>query len=312
MHKYNFIISAILLLSCLAPCVVIAADTGTQQSLSIGLISSKPQKRINQTTPLVDYMVSRLPEYSQGKIYVNESISHMAGMLKTGAVKMVVTTAYAGLLIEKKSQAEIAAIRWKQGVDNYHSVIFSRKDSAIKTIQDLNGHTIVFERDSSTSAFFIPSIFLLNQGLNLQRLHSTQEQPDADKVGYLFLSDLMRKPNEVNMSIGVFRKRFDAAAFSHIDWDDSGTTPAKAKQALQVIAKTPAYPRAVVLLSPVLNTQQKRDILQVLFNAEKSEQGIKAMARFKKTTRFSALSPEIRAQLQKAQKQLAKHPELYK
>lgn len=305
---FFFLVTILLLL----PAPEVIAQPNAMQNFTIGLISSKPKKRITQTTPLANYLATQLPAYEQGKVVVNESLHSMAAMLKAGTVKMVATTGYAGLLIEQISGAPIVALRWKQGVESYHSVIFSRKDTQLNNLQDLKGRTLVFERDSSTSAFFIPSIYLLNQGFMLQRVSSLDEKPDVDKVGYLFLSDLMRKANEINMSIGVYKGRFDAATFSNLDWADTDTTPAKAKDELQILAKTPAFPRAVVLLSPTLDETQQRQIIQALIDAEKSEQGVVVMKRFKKTTRFSEISLAIAEQLQLAKKQMAAHPELYR
>lgn len=290
----------------------LAIEKSANKLLTIGLISTKPKKRIKATTPLVDYIVAQLPEYDRGKVIVTDSIDEMASMLESGEVTMLSSTPYGALLIEARSNAHIAGLRWKQGVESYHSVIFSRNDNKINDITDLLGHTISFEKDSSTSGFFVPALYLLNNGFKLQKMRSVKDQPDADKIGYLFINEHLRQSNEINMSIWVFHKRLAAAAFSNLDWDDPDTTPIKAKEKLHVIAETAPFPRGIVLTSPTLSEQSKQTLLQTLFNAENNEQGLSVMQAFQKTSRFGPIPEHLLLQLDKAREQIIAHPSLFK
>ena len=209
----SLFLSLNLIFSLLMPPVQ-ASEAGGNKLFTIGVISTKPRKRIKQTTPLLRYIVSKLPEYSRGEVFVTDSINEMADMLESGSISMIAVTPYAALLIERQSEAKLAAIRWKQGVGHYHSVIFSRKGSGIKKVADLVGRKIAFEKASSTSGFFMPSTYLLSKGFKLQKMKSMADIPDIDKIGYFFINDFLRQSNEINMSIGVFLKRFDSASFS--------------------------------------------------------------------------------------------------
>lgn len=280
------------------------SEKGVNKVFTIGVISTKPRKRIKQTTPLLRYIVSKLPEYSRGEILVTESINEMADMLESGNISMVAVTPYAALLIERQSEAKLAAVRWKQGVGHYHSVIFSRKGSGIKKVADLVGRKIAFEKASSTSGFFMPSTYLLSKGFKLQKMKSMADIPDIDKIGYFFINDFLRQSNEINMSIGVFLKRFDSASFSNLDWADPSVTPLKAKANLQIISETPAYPRSIILTSPTLSTSTEKDLLNTLFNANKNTEGVNAMFKFKKTSQFVPISESELALLAELRLQL--------
>jgi phosphonate transport system substrate-binding protein len=74
---------------------------------------------------------------------------------------------------------------------------FYANDNNINNIKDLLGKTILFKKDSSTSAFFAPSIHLLEQGFELQKMRSIRDRPDANKIGYSFINDHLRQSNEV-------------------------------------------------------------------------------------------------------------------
>lgn len=289
-----------------------AIEKGANTTFTIGIVSTKPKKRIRLSTPLAEYIADRLPEYDYGTVLVSENVNEMAGLLESGEVSMVAITPYAALLIERQGTAKISALRWKQGVESYHSVIFTRKDSNINTPKDLLGHTIAFEKDSSTSAFFAPSVHLLAEGFKLQKMRSFKDKPDPDKIGYLFINDYLRQSNEVNMSIWVFHKRLDAAAFSHLDWADSETTPNNAKKNMHVIAETGIYPRSVILISPTLSAKKQQALLRVLFEAETHEEGVKVMRSFQKTSRFSPIPDNLNEVLDKARLQLNANPDIYK
>lgn len=294
---------------CFSASIAVASATksGANKIFTIGVLSSKPQKSIKNTTPLLNYLVAHLPGYTAGEVLVTNSLNEMADMLESGVVSAVAVTPYAALLIERQSHAKIAAIRWKQGVGSYHSVFFSQKKSSIKELKDLVGHTITFEKASSTSGFFMPAAFLLSNGFELQRMHSISERPDSDKIGYIFIDDFLRQSNAVNMSIGVFLGRFDAAAFSNLDWADPEVTPLKAKNNLQIIAETPPYPRSLVLISPTLDGATEQALLDTLLNADKNEEGIAAMFKFKKTSRFSPISETELKSIQQVRLQLSHH-----
>ena len=49
------------------------------------------------------------------------------------------------------------------GTYGYHSVMFARKDSGIRTLEDLEGKVFAFNDPNSTSGYLIPSIELPNQ-----------------------------------------------------------------------------------------------------------------------------------------------------
>lgn len=289
-----------------------ATEKGANKVFTIGMISTKPKKRIKSATPLADYIVERLPEYSESNVLVSSSVDEIAGLLESGEVSMVTVTPYAALLIEEKSNAKVSALRWKQGVESYHSVIFARKDSNINDVKDLVGRTIIFEKDSSTSAFFAPSVYLLKQGFELQKLHSIKDKPDPDKIGYLFINEHLQQSNEVNMSIWVFHKRLDAAAFSDLDWGEPKTTPVKAKEKLHIIAETPSIPRGTVLFSPTLSAQSQQVLLNILQQAEQNEEGLAAMQRFQKTSRFTPIPAHLETFLEQAREQLIANPTLFK
>ncbi|MFQ5765470.1 MAG: phosphate/phosphite/phosphonate ABC transporter substrate-binding protein, partial [Rhodospirillales bacterium] len=51
----------------------------------------------------------------------------------------------------------------------YHSVIITQKDSPIKSLQDIRGHTYAFVDPGSTSGYMVPSAFFVEAGITPEK-----------------------------------------------------------------------------------------------------------------------------------------------
>lgn len=272
----------------------------------IGEISSKPKKRIKATLPISEYVAAAMSEYgyTHGEVKVASSVDEMNAMLKSGEVTMAATTIYSAMIMESQGSAKISNVRWKKGVDRYHSIFFSHKDSNILSLDDLKGKVIAFEKSDSTSAFYIPTIHLLNQGFELQKVGSPRVKPDSNKIGYIFIDEQLNRSDEVNMSIWVYNKRVDASVFSNQDWEATDTTPLKAKEKLNIIEETKSYPRGVMLISNTVSTKEMKAINLTLFDANQTDLGKDVLEQFQKTTQFTPISPDVEATLNEAKGQI--------
>jgi hypothetical protein len=83
-----------------------ATESGANKVFTLGVISTRPKKTIKATMLLVNYIVSQMPEYDTGKVFVTESVEEMSDLLQRGEVSMLVSTPYAVLLIERQGSAK--------------------------------------------------------------------------------------------------------------------------------------------------------------------------------------------------------------
>ncbi|MDW2326182.1 MULTISPECIES: PhnD/SsuA/transferrin family substrate-binding protein [Vibrio] len=44
------------------------------------------------------------------------------------------------MTLEKESNSQVLAIRWKKGLQKYHTVFFTNKESGIESLSDLRLH----------------------------------------------------------------------------------------------------------------------------------------------------------------------------
>ena len=104
---------------------------------------------------------------TEGQVKIAATVEGIAHLVSTGQVDLYFDSIYPATLVSDASGAHPILRRWRFGVEKYHSVIFASKESGIKSIEDLPGHTISFDSPYSTSGFLLPSVYLLERDLNL-------------------------------------------------------------------------------------------------------------------------------------------------
>ena len=93
----------------------------------------------------------------------------------------------------------------------YYSVIFTRRNSGLKRLEDLKGKIIVFEDPGSTSGYLMPKLFLQRHGLKLTEKARVDPNSAATDVGYIFADSQDR------LVEAVLTQQSAAGAFSNDD-----------------------------------------------------------------------------------------------
>ncbi len=259
------------------------------QILVLGKVSEDPKKHYKNHKPIADYLVKKTADLGilKAEILFARDNAMMISYLRQGKIDLLTETPFSAIEFVKKGGAEILLRRWKKRVAEYHTIFFTRKDSAIFSLQDLKGKTIAFEDSGSTSSFLLPAATLIQNGFKLVELATPREKPPVDMIGYVF------GKNEVNSPTWVVKKLVDAAAFSNLDWDDDGRTIPSMKQDLRIFHKTDSVPRSLELVRGDLSIGLKNRLREVLINAHEDPAAKQALKAYKKTTQFDDLTPEI-------------------
>ncbi|CCN37046.1 putative ABC-type phosphate/phosphonate transport system, periplasmic component [Vibrio nigripulchritudo SO65] len=313
------ITASTLLSSATIACLTIAnpvyAELSKQDSIQlndkpfvVGAVSQKVKSRIKWSLPLANYLADSLKEfgYTHGEVVVVSTLEEMEEKLRNHKVHLLPATVYSALLYEKNADANILTRRWKKGRATYSSIIFSIKSEDSKSFYELNGKSILFEKPSSNSSFFIPAVSLLSQGYELQYLDSHRQKPDSDKVGYMFIDQQLKQSNEINISSWVYQGRADLGAFSDSNWNANEDMPAKIKQSAEVVYESSPYPRDLMLSSPEFSDEMNNAIRHTLMNMHNTAEGKATLVKFQKTTKFDELNEETRKVLDEARLQLPK------
>lgn len=269
------------------------ARAGDPGVLVLGRISDDPKAHYEQLKPLLDYVVPRMADVGirEGRILMAKDPQQMASYLRRGRVDWVSETAGTAVLLQQRAHAKPLLLTERDGTSQYHSLFFARRDSGLRSLADLRGHSVAFQRPTSTSAYFVPAAELLRRGLSLELLLSPTDRLDSGVVGYLFAR------SELNISTWVHKRLVDVGVMSNLDWDNPRRMPSAFRRDLVVIGRTDDYPRALELVRGDLDGKIEARLRQVLSDAATDPDASEALLRFFKTTRFLPIDPASKGAL---------------
>jgi phosphonate transport system substrate-binding protein len=261
--------------------------------LVLGRISDDPSRHHDQLQPLLDYIVPRMASVGirEGRILMARDSQQMASYLRRGRVDWVTETAATGLVLAERSGAKVLVATERDGVAMYHSVIFVRRDSGLRRLEDLRGRSIAFQQVNSTSAYLAPAAAILDAGLPLEILLSPHDRPRDDGVGYLFAR------SENNISTWVHKRLVDAGAYSNIDWSNLHRLPESYREDLEVIHVTAPFPRAVEVVRAGLRADREARLRELLLAAADDPDAREPLAHFFGTNRFLPVKGELQASM---------------
>jgi phosphonate transport system substrate-binding protein len=259
-----------------------ASGNDDQHVLVIGRISDDPKAHYEQLKPLLDYVVPRMAGVGirEGRVLMASDAQQMASYLRRGRVDWVTETAGTGMLLDLRGGARPLLLTERNGVSTYRTVFFVRKDSGIRSLDDLRGRSVAFQNTGSTSAYFVPVTELLDRDLPLEILLSPNDRPGTGAVGYLFAR------SELNISTWVHKRLVDVGVMSNLDWDSAQRIPPPYRRDLMIIHQTPEYPRALEMVRGDLDARVQARLREVLIEASQDPDAREALLQFFKTTRF--------------------------
>lgn len=271
-----------------------AAATDPQDHiLVLGRISDDPKTHYEQLKPLLDYVVPRMADVGirEGRVLMARDAQQMSSYLRRGQVDWVTETAGTSMLLQERGGAQPLLVTERDGARSYRTVFFVRRDSGLRTLDDLRGRSVAFQNNASTSAYFLPAIELLRNRMSLSLLLSPMDKPDGDSVGYVFAR------SELNIGAWVHKRLVDAGTMSDIDWNTPSRLPPSYRRDLVVIHTTGPVPRALEMVRGDLDPKVQARLREVLIEAAEDPKARDALKFFFQTTRFLPLDDASRESL---------------
>lgn len=264
-----------------------------QEVLVLGRISDDPKQHYEAMRPLLDYVVPRMKDVGirEGRVLMARDAQQMMSYLRRHRVDWLTETPAMAVAYRERAGAEILLSTERGGGDTYYTVFFVRRDSGIRTLQDLKGRSIAFQNLYSTSSYVAPAAELLNAGLRLDLLLSPMDRAEPDSVGYLFAR------SESNISTWVHKRLVDAGAFANLDWNDLHRLPESYREDLMVIHETASFPRAVEVVRPGMDPRVQARLREVLLAARDDPDAKLALLSFFGTNGFKPLDADAEAAL---------------
>jgi phosphonate transport system substrate-binding protein len=234
--------------------------------------------------PVVSFLASKLSTFGikEGRFVAVQNPYEASVLLRQGKLDIYVDSPFPAYVVAKLAGAEPLVNRWKREQELYHSNIFVKKESKIKTLDDLRGQMMVFQKPDSTSAYFLPKAELLKRGFTLTEKSGPDDKVLPTEIGYYFS----------NGDVEAMKAMQDGNAVASAQNDtDFKTIAGKTAGDYRFIFTTVDVFRHVVVLRAGLDPKIKETIKQLLLDMDKSPEGLKMLSDFKKTTKFSAFTP---------------------
>jgi phosphonate transport system substrate-binding protein len=251
-------------------------------AIVVGDISDEPIDTITNFQPFADYIATHLEAFGigRGEVKVAPNMETMAQWLKTGQVDIYIDSPYPSLIVSNSSGAKPILRRWKDGIAQYHTVIFARSDRDLQSLDDLQGQVIAFEEKFSTSAYLLPLGHLRKAGYQAIEIDQVDTVIPADTIGYIFTGD------DENTIQWVISGQVAAGA---TDINSFEELPETTRNQLTILAKTETVPRQMVLMTPQMEPQRQETIAEILINMDENPEGKSILETFDETTQFDRL-----------------------
>lgn len=288
----------ILVLACLGPGLGPVALVHAEENsgvLVLGRVSDDPKSHYESMKVLLDYVVAHMGDVGirEGKVLMARDALQMASYLRRGRVDWVSETAGGAMLLQRRAGAETFLLSDRNGIRRYHTVYFARSDSEVKSIEGLRGHRIAYQNPTSTSAYFIPSMELLERGMNLEILGSPFDPPVPDSVGYVFAR------TERNIATWVHKSLVDVGAVSNLDWDNPRKIPEFFKSDFVVLRESPEVPRGVEVVRQSLDPAVRARLREVLIGMADDPAAVGLLEQYHQSMRFYDLDERDKKDLER-------------
>jgi phosphonate transport system substrate-binding protein len=259
------------------------------KTLTLGLVFQGRREPVEEHfRPFVDYAARKLSPAgnTKGMVVIAPSAPQLMKLLEEKRVDFYMESPYPTYLINRLGAARILLRRWKGGMAEYHSLIFTAKEGAIARLEDLRGKVIAFEDAGSTSGYFLPKLFLIKKGFSVTEKASLATKVGAGEIGYIFAGTYK---NIVNL---VLQKKVAAGTISD---DDAANLDDKRRSSLSILGESESLPRHLVSVRKDLSDPIVNRLKDILLNMDQDEEGQKILRQTDNTTKFDSLpgGPEM-------------------
>ena len=247
------------------------------KKIVLGDISDKAIKKIQKYQPLADYLADNLEELGieVGEVKIASDMATMIQMLQSGEVDVYFDSLFPAMIVSEKSGAEPILRRWKKGLAEYHTMFLVRSDSDITSLEQLQGKKLGLETRYSTSGYFLPIVYLLEQGFNPVEEDGTRY--GENKIGYIFTQE------EENTIQWLVSNKIEAGAIDNYSFSE---IPVESRKKLRILAETEPVARQVVLVRKDLEAAEKDAIKNLLLQLDKTPEGKQILANSETTAKF--------------------------
>jgi phosphonate transport system substrate-binding protein len=254
------------------------------KTISLGIVSEINRAQIaDHFGDFVRYVAAKLNPASdvEGKVVIAPTPFQLARLIDQKRVDFYMESPYPTYLINHvQGVARLILRRWKRGMAEYRSLIFTKRNGEINRLEDLRGKVVVFENPESTSGHFLPKSFLRRKGFKFTDKSRFDPYASPTDVGYVFAY------SQEKLVDWVLIKKAAAGAFSDDDFAKLGDSK---RLALIILAQTEPLPRHLISVRKDFAPESVERLEKILLSMHENEEGRRILKKTDDTTKFDLL-----------------------
>jgi phosphonate transport system substrate-binding protein len=169
------------------------------------------------------------------------------------------------LAIQRLNVEPIARPLWVDGKSTYHGHIFVRKDSGIRTVEDMRGKRMAFVERATTAGYIFPLAYLREHGVS-----------DLDA----FFGEYFFTGSHDAAIRAVLRGEADVGAAKNTIMEHVMQESPEAARELLILTESPPVPSNGLLVRRTLGEDARRKLKEALLNMEQDPGGKEVLRRF--------------------------------
>ncbi|MBI2365658.1 MAG: phosphate/phosphite/phosphonate ABC transporter substrate-binding protein [Deltaproteobacteria bacterium] len=275
---------ALFILGLGSPAVAQTPPKPITATITLGIVAETHQKEIEERfRDFVRYVARKISPATalEGKVVVTATLPDLAKLLDQGTADFYMESPYPTYVVNNVHGAGTLLLRrWKSGMADYRSLIFTHRNSGIQRLDGLRGKMLVFEDPESSSGYFLPKLFLQRNGFKLTEKPALDANVGAAEVGFVFAR------TQENLVDLVLTKRVAAGAFSN---DDHAALDEKKRNDILVLAQTELLPRHLLSVRKDMPLGLVGRLEKTLLAMHEDAEGRKILQNTDATTKFDSL-----------------------
>ena len=240
-----------------------------EKVIKMGFVPLKNSEQlVEDVKPIADYLSQKM-----GVKVEAFTASNYIGVVEgigSGSVDFGIIPPFSAVLAQKQSNAQpLLTSKGKTGKSGYTAELYVRKDSGIKSLQDVKGKKVAFVDPSSSSGYIYPGAMLVKAGINLDKDISYQFSGGHDKSLQLLLNKDVDAVASYENVIRKYTKEFPTL-----------------KEDVKVIAKSELIPGVTVVASNNLDEETQKKVKQALLEIQNDKETIQILTNLFSITGF--------------------------
>lgn len=232
-------------------------DGGFPDPTEFLMSPTDPQETMNaQYQPVADHLGEELD--TNVELTYSASYSAVISAMGSGSGHIGETGPFAAALGIRSEELDILLQRYAFGGWDYSSVIVTREDTDIESLEDLEGKTIAFADRLSSSGSLYPLYMLKTAGIDIGDLPSDDSGAAFDPTfsGHFAAMEQLQSGTADAAGVGMFAavEDGDEEAEEYLD-------------GIQLVAKEGGIPRAPIVCTPEFSDDEKQQVIDAFEDA---------------------------------------------